>query len=360
MVVINKPQNLPAFSTDSSLTEFVPPLVRVKDAEVKQEGKNSAETIVEEVAVNKGGNPLQKVDGSFVRQEPVLFSINGLGQGGSVQMGIAQRKAAVRKAVNFLSIKHKVNLPTILASDFDSLPAEIKDYAHNSGSNGSDIECVFHNGTIYIVIDKMNSFKDVERVFRHEVLGHYGSKMLFGKEFNIAMVELTNALCSRRMGGGVAKLEQASEDYRAVLKKINESEENNNKLDLAVNNKSALEYKDQTAYKLALEMQETDLGFSQWKQVRSDNFKQFYGDWENHEYKSGDVSSISESVPSREDNGRYYEGVRAIATGRAFFTGFTGPLRTLRGRESSENRAQDGAKTEPVIFYHGTSDDIEF
>lgn len=73
-------------------------------------------------------------------------------------MDIAQREAAVREAVDFLSVKHQGNLTTFLESNFAELPTEIKGHAHDHGSDGNDIEDVFHDGVIYFAVVKLDFF----------------------------------------------------------------------------------------------------------------------------------------------------------------------------------------------------------
>ncbi|HNJ86749.1 MAG TPA: hypothetical protein PKU92_09220, partial [Agitococcus sp.] len=89
----------------------------------------------------------------------------------------------------------------------------------------------------------------------------------------------------------------------------------------------------------------------QWAQVRTDNFKQWFGDWEND---------------TREEKGRYdiggVVGVSAEANPR------TGGNAEQMGRADSRVRLDgfgrgrallDATTREPKVFFHGTKDDIE-
>jgi len=75
----------------------------------------------------------------------------------------------------------------------------------------------------------------------------------------------------------------------------------------------------------------------QWIQVRTDNFKRFYGDWEK------DGIELRRLVVDAKESSR---ATRAIGSS----SGTSG---------SSNSRLLVGESKEPVIFYHGTKDAIE-
>lgn len=72
------------------------------------------------------------------------------------------------------------NRATIVNS-FDGLPDVVKQEAKNQGSNGDDVEGVFHNGTIYVVADKITSVGQLETLLFHEGT-HGGVNALYADE----------------------------------------------------------------------------------------------------------------------------------------------------------------------------------
>ena len=81
---------------------------------------------------------------------------------------------------------------TVHASE-STLPKVIRDAAKKQDAEGT-IYGVYYDGEVHIIASKMRSEKDVEGVIFHEVYGHYGARIFFGKdlkpEFNRLYLQL--------------------------------------------------------------------------------------------------------------------------------------------------------------------------
>jgi len=115
-----------------------------------------------------------------------------------------------------------------LVETYNDLPAEIKETAKEQGAEGK-IDGVFHKGTIYIVLDKVQSTTDVERVLFHEAYGHYGLRKLFGKDVSATMNALFFAI------GGNSGLNRIAQKHHIDL-----SEYQNNLIGMSEFQRSSL------------------------------------------------------------------------------------------------------------------------
>jgi hypothetical protein len=76
------------------------------------------------------------------------------------------------------------NRPMIqIVTHFTELPEAIQKEALK-GSDGSDIEGVWHQGYVYLVAENIESLARAETVIFHEVLGHYGLRKMLGDKLN--------------------------------------------------------------------------------------------------------------------------------------------------------------------------------
>jgi hypothetical protein len=99
----------------------------------------------------------------------------------------------------------------------------------------------------------------------------------------------------------------------------------------------------------------------QWIMVRTDNFKRYYGDWEREGYRLGDLGENGGKIPGTADAGR------TVASGRNVSEFRPGGMEQEVGGSTNSGGFSSGANGsaaitgdgEPVIFYHGTSDDIK-
>lgn len=73
---------------------------------------------------------------------------------------------------------HAANVRVV--ARFEDLPPAIQQAAHDQGSDGRDIQGVWHDGTIFIVAGNHSSAIEVERTLFHEFYGHFGLDALWG------------------------------------------------------------------------------------------------------------------------------------------------------------------------------------
>jgi len=75
------------------------------------------------------------------------------------------------------------DLPINTISTESDLPAHIIKQAEKDGATG-EIKAVYdpHTKTVYIVADRMTSRQNIEEAIAHEALGHYGVRVLLGKD----------------------------------------------------------------------------------------------------------------------------------------------------------------------------------
>lgn len=85
----------------------------------------------------------------------------------------------------------------VTVATYEDLPQEIKDSAQDQDAD-NNIDGTFHKGKTYIVLDKLSSKEDVERVILHEHLGHYGIRKLFGKGINVKLNQVYMAAGGRK------------------------------------------------------------------------------------------------------------------------------------------------------------------
>lgn len=86
----------------------------------------------------------------------------------------------------------------------------------------------------------------------------------------------------------------------------------------------------------------------QWAQVRTPQFKEFYGDWE----KNGKQLEVYRGSEQGKDWRGIIGGSEAIATANGKATGGIGSRNDGNGAGFTDGNG------EPVVFYHGTSDDV--
>jgi len=111
-----------------------------------------------------------------------------------------------------------------------------------------------------------------------------------------------------------------------------------------------LQYGGRAAYDALKADGGTFLSYPQWIMTKTANFKQFYGDWE-----AGNGQSDSGSIPGREqgsgDARGLYSGADVAAGSSPTFPGQSGPIRAVGSDAESSS-------IEPVVYYHGSRDDI--
>lgn len=111
-----------------------------------------------------------------------------------------------------------------------------------------------------------------------------------------------------------------------------------------------LQYGGRAAYDALKADGGTFLSYPQWIMTKTANFKQFYGDWE-----AGNGQSDSGSIPGREqgsgDARGLYSGADVAAGSSPTFPGQSGPIRAVGSDAESSS-------VEPVVYYHGSRDDI--
>lgn len=81
----------------------------------------------------------------------------------------------------------------ILVDSFDALPPEIKQEAEAQGAEG-EVNGVFHNDKLYLVLDQHRSVAELEETIFHEAYGHYGLRKLFGRNLERQLSALYNAI----------------------------------------------------------------------------------------------------------------------------------------------------------------------
>jgi len=147
----------------------------------------------------KSINPLQKADGSFVRQEPAKFSLSGAqAQANTIgnSQGTAITQVEADKVVGRVvaGLKNGIQGISIRVVDsFNNLPQVIIDQAIREKTENA-IDGVNADNVIYLVRDKHATPEHLEKTLLHELVGHAGLAKLFGAEITQKMNGLYKAI----------------------------------------------------------------------------------------------------------------------------------------------------------------------
>lgn len=153
-----------------------------------------------------------------LRDEYARFSL-----GESVKRGMDV--SAVQSVASEIS-KHWKNkyIEFKVVKNIDGLPDIAKKKLEESNKDNPDkqitAKAFYHDGAIYLNAAALRDPADVERAIFHEVHGHYGARVLFGKETSTAMGRLYLAIGGEKGINDIAKKHNIDlSKYEQILKK---------------------------------------------------------------------------------------------------------------------------------------------
>jgi hypothetical protein len=183
-LVINTAKVISSFITNQQLIAITGQLSTIrgnKELRVTIKGKDKAIAAIKLVARTRGLYV-------FEQQAPVSQQFMQKYAKDAVQPGAAFSRGAgttpgnagaITTAINNLLSAWKDHPPVKIVASMKELPSAVQAQAAREGV--SDIDGVFHDGTVYLVLDGITSPKHAIKVLMHEVLGHYGLRKTFGK-----------------------------------------------------------------------------------------------------------------------------------------------------------------------------------
>jgi hypothetical protein len=117
---------------------------------------------------------------------------------------------------------------------------------------------------------------------------------------------------------------------------------------LAIADKLEAEY----GYLLAPNGEKSNLNRLQWAQVRTPQFKEFYGDWEKEQRRNDPMARQSVESNARTKGASGSRGGSGLSGGVAPSSRVGGVLQLVREEVRLDTNG------EPKVYYHGTSDDV--
>ena len=101
-------------------------------------------------------------------------------------------------------------------ANIDAMPEPVRARIQADQVPNEKVKAVFHNGSVYVNASTMRDAADVERAVFHEVHGHYGTRLLFGRETSTAMGRLYLAI------GGAKGIRDIAKKHNIDLSKYEE------------------------------------------------------------------------------------------------------------------------------------------
>lgn len=117
---------------------------------------------------------------------------------------------------------------------------------------------------------------------------------------------------------------------------------------LAIADKLEAEY----GYLPAPNGEKSNLNKQQWAQVRTPQFKEFYGDWEKEQRRNDEMARQSVEPNARTEGGSGSGGGSGLSGNATPSSRLGGVLQLVREEVRLDNNG------EPKVYYHGTSDDV--